>query len=199
MPRPDVSEARRPQIVEAATRVFLRKGYRKTTMPDVAREAGLSIGGIYWYFKSKDEIVLAILSQCFQSDLQALETLLDVDTPAAERVKFFITDYLESYIEYAWLNPLGIQFYAESVHNPQVRGFIQQYLSHYRQVLVTLIEQGLQRGEFKPVDPTDTANAILGLEEGLSLLQVADPQGVDWKKSFQTGAELILAGLSLRN
>ena len=199
MPRPDVSEERRPQIVEAATRVFIRKGYRKTSMPDVAHEAGLSIGGVYWYFKSKDEIVLAILGQCFQSDLEALKTLLNADAPATQRVKSFVTSYIESYTEYAWLNPIGIQFYAESVHDPKVRGFIQQYLSHYRQALVTLIEQGIRNGEFRPVDPVDTANAILGLEEGLSLLLVADPEGVDWKKSFQTGVELLLAGLIVRH
>lgn len=198
MPRPDVSEERRPQIVEAATRIFIRCGYRKTTMPDIAKEAGLSIGGVYWYFKSKDEIVLAILNQCFQSDLEALNNLLTANAPATERVKTFIISYIESYADYAWLNPIGIQFYAESVHDPAVRGFIQKYLSHYRQALVTILKQGIQRDEFRPVDPVDTANAILGLEEGLSLLLVADPEGVDWKKAFQTGMELLLAGLKTR-
>lgn len=43
MSRPDVSDERRPQIIDAAVRVFTRTGYRKATMPDVAREAGLSI------------------------------------------------------------------------------------------------------------------------------------------------------------
>jgi hypothetical protein len=60
-----------------------------------------------------------------------------------------------------------------------------------------LIEQGIQRGEFRPVDPVDTANAFLGLEEGLALLIVADPEGVNWKKTFQTGVQLLLAGLTI--
>jgi AcrR family transcriptional regulator len=199
MPRPDVSEERRPQIVEAATRVFIRKGYRKTTMPDVAREAGLSIGGVYWYFKSKDEIVLAILGQCFQSDLEALKLLVNSTAPATDRVNAFVADYVESFNTYAWINPIGIEFYGEAAHDPKVRSFILEYLVHYRQALVTLIEQGIRCGEFRPVDPVDTANAILGLEEGLSLLLVADPEGVDWKKSFQIGVELLLAGLQVRN
>ncbi|MBI5954687.1 MAG: TetR/AcrR family transcriptional regulator [Chloroflexi bacterium] len=195
MPRPDVSEERRPQIVEAAIRVFLRKGYRKATMPDVAREAGLSVGGVYWYFKGKDEIVLSILDQVFQSDLRDLNSLLDLDAPTAERVRTYIVQYVKHYDDYSWLDPVGIQFYAESVHDPKVRGFISKYLSHYRQALVTLIEQGIRRGEFKQVDSLDVANSILGLEEGLSMLTVADQQNVHWKESFQTAIELILTGL----
>jgi AcrR family transcriptional regulator len=198
VPRPDVSEERRPQIIEAAVRVFIRKGYRKTTMPEIAHEAELSVGGVYWYFKGKEEIVLAILGQCFQSDLETLNNLLKSDAPATDRVKSFFADYVKSFNAYAWLNPIGIEFYGEAAHDPKVRGFIQEYLLHYRQALVALLEQGIRRGEFKPVNPTDTANAILGLEEGLSLLLVADPQGVDWQKSFQIGVELLLAGLTCK-
>ena len=199
MPRPDVSDERRPQIIEAAIRVFTRKGYRKTTMPEIAQEAGLSIGGVYWYFKSKDEIILDILGQCFQGDMANLDTLLNTGAPAEERMLSFIANYAESFKVYAWLNPIGIEFYGESAHDIRVRSFIQKYLKHYRQALVTFIEQGIQRGEFKAVNPVDVANAFLSLEEGLSLLLVADPEGVDWQKSFQTGAQLLLSGLLARN
>ena len=97
MPRPDVSEERRPQIVEAATQVFIRKGYRKTTMPDIAREAGLSVGGVYWYFKSKDEVVLALLEEIFQSDLESMKILLDSASSATERLKSFVAASIRNY------------------------------------------------------------------------------------------------------
>ncbi|MEI6290001.1 MAG: hypothetical protein WCP19_06160, partial [Chloroflexota bacterium] len=45
--------------------------------------------------------------------------------------------------------------------------------------------------------PGDVANVILGLEEGLSLLIVVDPQGIRWRESFQAGIELVLAGLKV--
>jgi len=195
MSRPDVSEERRPQIIEAAIAVFIRSGYRKASMPDIARQAGLSVGGVYWYFKSKDEIVKAILGQLFQSDLESLDILLKSDFPARKRVEQFAARYSEIYSEYAWLNPAGIQFYAEAAHDLHVRGFIQEYLGHYRRALVGLIEQGIQRGEFRAVNPADMANVILGLEEGLSMLAVADPDGLRWRESFETGLALLLAGL----
>lgn len=198
MPRPDVSDERRPQIIAAAIKVFLRKGYRKATMPDIAREAGLSIGGVYWYFKGKDDVVLAILEDVFKSDLDDLNLLVNTETNAGERLKSFISAYVENYNEMAWLNTIGIEFYGEAAHDPVVRGFIQQYVAHYRQALLQLIEQGVARGEFRAVDPVAVANALIGLEEGLSLIKTADPQGVDWKQSFQTAAELILIGLTTK-
>lgn len=199
MPRPDVSEERRPQIVEAATQVFIRKGYRKTTMPDIAREAGLSVGGVYWYFKSKDEVVLALLEEIFQSDLKSMKILLDSDSSATERLKFFVGASIRNYDEIAWINSVGLEFFGQAGHDPLVRGFIQAYISHYRQALVRLIEQGIERGEFRTVNPVDTANAIIGLEEGLSMIASADPEGVNWKNAFRTSTELLLIGLSAKD
>lgn len=195
-PRPDVSEERRTQIIEAAARVLVREGYRKTTMPDVAREAGLSVGGIYWYFKGKEELVHAILSQCFQNDLAELDRLLNADAPAAQRLKTAVEEYADRFMAQVWINPLGIAFYGEASHDSRVRGYIQDYLARYRQALVTLIEQGIQRGEFRPVNPADTANAILGLEEGLALILNADANNVRWREAFLGGMDLILAGLT---
>ena len=51
-PRPDVSEERRNQILEAATTVFARLGFHRARMDDIVQEARLSKGALYWYFKS---------------------------------------------------------------------------------------------------------------------------------------------------
>src|SRR5215472_2739698 len=53
-------EQRRQQILDAARRCFARQGFYETSMQDVFREAGLSAGAVYRYFKSKDELVQAI-------------------------------------------------------------------------------------------------------------------------------------------
>lgn len=199
MPRPDVSDERRRQIIDAAIQLFSRQGYRKTTMPEVARAAGLSIGGIYWYFKSKEALVAAILEQLFQDDREALAILLNSAAPAGERLRAFAVRYSEGHQHYEWLDAVGVEFYSEAAHDPAARAVIQSYLTHYREALVTLIEQGILRGEFRPVSPSDTANVLLGLEEGLALLSVADPERVRWRESFLIGVELMLAGLTSKD
>lgn len=57
--------ARRLEIVAAARRCFARDGFHQTSMPDIAREAGLSTGAFYRYFTSKDDVVLEVAGQAF--------------------------------------------------------------------------------------------------------------------------------------
>src|SRR5579859_6693526 len=64
MPRtPKVVEDRREQIIDAAMRVFAQKGYVRATNRDVAREAGITTGLIYYYFKSKEDLLRAALEE----------------------------------------------------------------------------------------------------------------------------------------
>jgi AcrR family transcriptional regulator len=61
-PRPDVSEERQNQILEAAVAVFARVGFRTARMDDMAEQAGLSKGALYLYYQSKDAIIAALLT-----------------------------------------------------------------------------------------------------------------------------------------
>jgi AcrR family transcriptional regulator len=71
MPRtPKVVEDRREQIIDAAMRIFAQKGFARATNRDVAREAGITTGLIYYYFKSKEDLLRAALEE--RSPVQVL-------------------------------------------------------------------------------------------------------------------------------
>src|SRR5579859_6622086 len=70
---PKVVEDRRDQIIDAAMRVFAQKGFAKATNKDVAREAGITPGLIYYYFESKEALLTAIIEN--RSPLHVLTTL----------------------------------------------------------------------------------------------------------------------------
>jgi AcrR family transcriptional regulator len=73
----DKSE-RRDEIMAAAKKVFARKGFHATTIADIAKEAGLAYGSIYWYFDSKDDLFHALMAV----EEYALRTHLAVALPA---------------------------------------------------------------------------------------------------------------------
>src|SRR6478736_8387639 len=58
-------ESRREQILVAAWKCFSRNGFHSTSMADVIAEAGLSAGAVYLYFRSKDDIIVAVATQVF--------------------------------------------------------------------------------------------------------------------------------------
>jgi AcrR family transcriptional regulator len=81
-PRPDVSEERRNQILEAAMAVFARQGFEQARMDDIAQQVGLSKGTLYLYFKSKDAIISAIL-QFFIAQEKKLHGFLESEEPSS--------------------------------------------------------------------------------------------------------------------
>ncbi len=85
-PRTDISERRRNQILDAATTVFVRLGFQHARMDDIVEESGLSKGTLYWYFKSKEDIINAILRRLFTGELENLESLLEAEGTVSERI-----------------------------------------------------------------------------------------------------------------
>src|SRR5205809_4030097 len=61
---PAKSEKTRGRILDAALRLFAEKGYQQTTMREIARESGASLGLAYRYFERKEDLVLAFYDQC---------------------------------------------------------------------------------------------------------------------------------------
>jgi TetR/AcrR family acrAB operon transcriptional repressor len=79
----------RQKIMDAALNVFCEKGYSKTTFVDIAREIGLSKGAVYWHFKTKPELLAAIVAygeekQCTAEKAQPIESVADLRCSMAE-------------------------------------------------------------------------------------------------------------------
>ena len=195
MPRPDVSEERRTQILEAAMRVFARSGFQEARMDDIVAETGLSKGALYWYYKSKDEIILSIMNSMFDRELAGLEALQTDDRPAGERLLEFTQAATRDLKRYSKLLPLFYEFYALAFRNKTVRKALTRYLRQYFSMIEPIIQQGIDRDEFRAVDAREAAIAVGALFEGTLLLWVYDPDTVKFDQHIEIGTRLLLDGL----
>ena len=84
--RPATDDTVRRRILDSALDVFIRYGFRKTSMDDIARGADLSRQGLYLHFKSKDELIRAVASHAVQTNLEKVERALAQDRPTEERL-----------------------------------------------------------------------------------------------------------------
>jgi AcrR family transcriptional regulator len=82
---PAHEQHRRTQILAAAHACFARQGYRATSMDDVVRESGLSVGAIYTYFPSKEDLFLALAEQRSNDILGAMNELFRRPAPMADK------------------------------------------------------------------------------------------------------------------
>ena len=88
--KPDLSEERKSQILDAAMETFSKRGFYKARMSDIAESSGLSKGSLYWYFESKDSIILALLERIFEPEIIDLRNLLNDSRPVVERLNEYV-------------------------------------------------------------------------------------------------------------
>ena len=196
--RPDTSEIRRNQILDAATTVFVRQGFQHARMDDIVEESGLSKGTLYWYFKSKEDIINAILRRLFAGDLEHLESLLQAEGSATERLIQLTNHRVIGLKRMSSLVPIIFEFYAVAVHQQWVKQFINEYFQHFRTLLEELIQQGIDSGEFRHVNARNAALSFASLYEGLTLHWMMDPQTVQWEILSENSIPILLDGLKVR-
>jgi AcrR family transcriptional regulator len=187
--------ARRQAILEAAIGVFAQHGFDASTTDDIARAAGLSKGGLYWHFKSKDDILAAILMQLFDQELGVLQQLIAAEGTVAPRLRQMVAHGVAAVLQLEALLPVMLEFYALAARKSDVRQFLQQYYQRYHQLLTQLIEQGFARGEFHHGTAEAAAITLIGQLEGMGLLWAIAPELAPLADRSETAIELLLRGL----
>jgi TetR/AcrR family fatty acid metabolism transcriptional regulator len=84
--RSNGQEDKRRLILEAAVRVFARKGYHTCRVGDIAEEAGVAHGLLYHYFRSKDEVLETVFRETWADIVGAAQRVEETDEPARERL-----------------------------------------------------------------------------------------------------------------
>jgi AcrR family transcriptional regulator len=171
-------EARRRQILTAALRCFAREGFHRTTMQDIFREADLSPGAVYSYFKGKDELIGGIILEMMgflgQSAALFREPLPDgrLRRPGeaiAEMIERFQALELGTVEERARIFP---HFVGEQQRNPELNALVRAGIGQLREGFETLARVAQERGELDPaLDPVEFSLLPISLLQGL-LIQV---------------------------
>jgi AcrR family transcriptional regulator len=161
MPRtPDTGEDRREQIIDAAMRVFAQKGFTRATNRDVAREAGITAGLIYYYFESKEALLKTLLEE--RSPLQLTTQVTPEMLQQPPEVFFFmLVGRVLAIVE-------GEQFVAmlrvllpEVLHNPEIAPFLSSFLQRVLGFLGNYLRAQIARGTLRPDINLDVVSQML--------------------------------------
>lgn len=160
---PKVVEDRREQIIDAAMRVFARKGFARATNKDIAREASITPGLIYHYFTSKEDLLMAVIEA--RSPLQFITNLPAEITMLAPE-QFFqsvLLRVLNIFEEEPFVHLLPVLF-SETLHDGSghVGQIIPTILPRAITFISTYIEKKIATGELRSGDPTLAAQTLAG-------------------------------------
>ena len=153
-----VSEKKR-EILEAASRVFRRKGLHAAGMRDIAAELEMAVGNLYYYFRDKEDL-LAFIQQTTLSSLQSLAARVEaLEQRADKKLWLLIAGHITLLNEVipGSLAHLEVEALGEERRRP-----IQEGRDGYERTFRRLIDEGIATGVFRPSDPKVAELAILG-------------------------------------
>jgi AcrR family transcriptional regulator len=194
-PRPDVSNERKTQILNAAEDIFTQKGFDDARMEDIAEETGVSKGTLYLYFKSKNDLIFAILDRMFEREFKQFADLEKQPSSATETI-WMITDMIcKDIVGMIRLIPIVYQFLALAFRNKLVQAALKRYINYYLDILTPIVQRGIDSGEFKAVDAREVSIAMGAVIEGTLLLWVYDRTIIDPEKHIRSGMNFLMDGI----
>jgi TetR/AcrR family transcriptional regulator, fatty acid metabolism regulator protein len=192
---PATSDKRR-LILDAAVRVFARRGYHGSRVGDIASEAGVAHGLLYHYFASKDEVLETVFRENFGDLLERFRAVERSDEPAAEKLEGIAKILLRT-----WRNDpdLVTVMVREVARSPQLQSQVDEVREAFA-IIQRVIEQGQAEGTFRGDLDAQLASWIVygGLEEVLTGWVLGQlPDGEDEvARAERTAIELALGGLT---
>jgi AcrR family transcriptional regulator len=139
----------REQILGGAQQAFAVSGYRATSVPAIAARAGVSVGLIYRYFSSKEELFLSVCQQSSEAQLNELAALLaDIADPRA-RLRAAVDQFVNSLTDVGW-GAIMVHAWAEADRNPRLRDLLVRVFDQHRGFSAMFIREAIARGEAPP-------------------------------------------------
>jgi AcrR family transcriptional regulator len=194
-PKPDVSEARKNQIIDAAINVFNRNGFNDARMDDIVEEAGISKGTVYWYYKSKEELIISILDRIFGEEFSRMEKADDSTLQPGKCLSRYFDLYIKDLTAMMPFAPIIYEFYALAFRNKTVKTVMQGYLKRFVNSVEPIIQRGIESGDFQKVDAHLMAMAFGSQIEGTLLLWAYAPDSMVVEQQLRTGLNMLLIAL----
>lgn len=155
-------DARPQELLAAALEQFVARGYAATRLEDVARQAGVSKGTLYLYFANKEELFKAVVRENVLPVIGAAEQV--IDTHEGDSATLF-TEIMLGWWQRIGNTPIsGISklMIAESGNFPALARFYQEeVITPGTAIIVRLLERGIARGEFRPLNPHIVCHVVV--------------------------------------
>ena len=186
-----IEAARRKQIVDTAIRTIAIRGYQRTSLAEIAREAGISKGVISYHFEGKDNLVEAVLARLLKEPAEYIKRRVDGSERAIDKLSAyvhanfeFMRTHRDNYVALVDLwggreSPAGDNAFNAEAYEPS------------RKYLRNILQSGQESGAFRSLREDVVASVIQGAIDGVMMQWVFDEESVDLNKNCDEIVEMI--------
>lgn len=155
----DKGVEKKREILDAASRIFRRKGLQAAGMRDIAAELGMAVGNLYYYFKDKEELLAFVQEETLAGLLELAAQARQRDLRPDARLFLLIVGHVVRLNEES---PGSLAHLEVEALGPRWRRTVQARRDAYERAFREVLEEGIAAGVFRPADPKVSALAILG-------------------------------------
>jgi AcrR family transcriptional regulator len=170
----------RGALLEAAARVFGRRGYRDASVDEIAREAGFSKGAVYWHFAGKEELFFALAEERLNTPVREMIELLRSAPPEQDMSVEANQRFVELLDRQRELLLLDQEYWSLAVRQPALRTRYAARQAELRQALGEALQARVSHlgAPIENVPAQELATAFLALANGLGMERLIDPDAV---------------------
>ena len=148
------------KILEAAKKVFLKKGMYGARMQEIADEAGINKALLHYYFRSKDKLFESIFEEAFQEFVPKAFNVLRSEIPFEEKIAGFVSNYIDMVLE----NPFMPIFIINEINqNPERMIPITRLMQVLKESVFKEMQEKAQSGVYRNVDPLQLFSSIISM------------------------------------
>lgn len=177
MTRQRSDEWRKQQIRAAATRCFVRRGFGATRLLDIAREAGLSKGGVYFHYRAKE----ALFHDILDTQLKTLEARWSFepvsDQPADRTLSRLVVAHLRTMEDEPDETRLTALLISMAPQDASFREKLDEAFRVMRSLYAGVIARGIRDSVFTDGDPEELAHCVLAVVQGLACQSATNVDG----------------------
>jgi AcrR family transcriptional regulator len=152
----------REQILATAKSLFIQHGYRGLAMRQISEAVGVSKAALYYHFKDKEDLFIAILSSNLNELERAIDLIQSQQISCSEQIVLFGEYVLNQSAEERAIIRLGSQEMAH-ISATARQNFNKTYHDQFIGKLQNIFQEGVAKGEFRPIDPGIATWALLGI------------------------------------
>ncbi len=181
--RPMKRQLKKAEVLKAAAKVFRKNGYHAARIQDVADELGMQKGSLYYYIKTKEDLLSGLVEDILEQSVELLNNIQDTTHTPSEKVRLCIVSHLNLFHQN--IDAFGV-FINEDLQliNKNSDKDIFVLMKSYEKGWNNIFEEGVEHGEFRKADYKMIVKGILGMlnwsyrwyhvKEGYTIEQVAD-------------------------
>ncbi len=200
MPRIVDKERKKKEILQAAVLVFAEKGIQKSKMIDIARQAKIGKGTIYEYFESKEDVFKEAYLSHFKEIEERIFQITRSDEQALLKIqnltKSILMDFFANNMDFAGIM---MDFWAEGIRSKDKEILavinLKEMYALFREVLISVLQQGIDEGTFREMDKNVVASAIIGSFDGLLLQWILDKDVFDLQTVVDEWLKVLINGI----